>query len=70
MGYQKESNMKYQDSDPQYDVLIRLEWPIYKFLKGEAQHNKTTVTQLCKYYFAEGFGRKKADIILEKARKE
>ena len=59
---------KYKDNDPQNDVLIRLEWPIYKFLRGEAAHNKTTVTQLCKHYFAEGFGRARADKILYHAR--
>lgn len=59
---------KYTDSDPQNDVLIRLEWPIYKYLKGEAEHNKTTITQLVRHYFSEGFGRARADIILNDAR--
>jgi hypothetical protein len=62
--------MKYHDNDPQNDVLIRIEWPIFRYLKNEAEFNKMTVTQLVKHYFAEGFGRKKADIILDKARKQ
>ena len=61
--------MQFYDDSPRRQVLIRLEYPIYDFLKKEAAYNNLTVTQLVRHYFAEGFGRKRADIILEKARK-
>jgi hypothetical protein len=61
-------NMKFYDNSPQRQVNIRIEYPVYYFLKEEAAHNNMTITELVRHYFAEGFGRKRAETILEQAR--
>lgn len=62
--------MKYSDNSPQKQVLIRLEYPIFYYIKEEAKHNNMTVTELCRHYLIKGFGKNRFDIILNQARNQ
>jgi hypothetical protein len=61
--------MKFSDESPRRQVNIRLEYPFYNFLKGEAEFNHITITELIKYYAIKGFGFEKFKKIIERQRR-
>ena len=66
-------NMKYSDNSPRRQILLRVPWPLYRYLEGEAKHNNITITELARYYFYHGFNRdnpNRSKIILDRARKQ
>jgi hypothetical protein len=72
--------MQFSEQSPRRQVNVRIEYPIFNFLRDEAAHNGISITQLVKYYFIHGFNhghikidpnkKYKSQLLIERARRK